>query len=150
MASRALALSTLLSTALWVSGASAQDAPPGVPVGLPPPPGMTRYGGPPPPVGPTRMASPIMVGIGSSLLVAGITSVVTGAVFFWIHRPDPYRVYVDASRGPDVAAILGGAIVALVGIPLIAIGAQQVPVGPPPLAYKLLPKPGPGGLTWVF
>lgn len=149
MASRSLALSVLLSSALWTANAAAQDEPPVVPVGLPPPPGVPRHGPPPPPAGPTRMWSPIMVGIGSGLVVTGVTSIVTGAVFFWIHRPDPYRVYIDASRGPDIAAIIGGGIVALIGIPIIAIGAHQVPAGPP--MARLIPKPGPGGtFAWTF
>lgn len=148
----ALPLVLVLSAALASGNALAQDEPPpGVPVGLPPPPGAAPLRqAPAGPQGPTTMFSPIMVGIGSSLVVGGVVSVVTGSVLFWLHGRDPLEMAASAARGPDLAAIISGGILVLIGVPLIAIGAQPVSAGPPPPMAKLLPKVGGSGLVWRF
>lgn len=153
MAFRAIAISVTLSTLLAASTAMAEDEPPIVPVGLPPPPGAPPRGGPPPPPQATTLFSPAMVGIGSALVVGGITTTVTGSVLFWLNGRNVYEMAVSAAHGPDTAAIISGGILVLIGIPLIAIGAQKVAVGPEPVARlvpTIAPSRGGAALTWRF
>lgn len=151
MASRSIVASLALSAALFSGNAVAQDEPPMVAVGLPRPAGAPR-GGPLPPPPPTTLRSPLMVGIGAALVVGGVSSMVSGSVLFWLNG----RNVVDAAlsvHGPDTAAIISGGILILIGIPLIAIGASRVPVGPEQVARfvpRVTPSRGGGALTWAF
>jgi hypothetical protein len=157
MARASMVAALALSTTLLGGQALAQDEP-SMAVGLPPPPGAPPRGGPVGPPPPTTIRSPTMVGIGSALVVGGVGSIVTGSVLFWVNGRNIVDAALDAAvHGPDTAAIISGGILVLIGIPLIAIGASRVPVGPEPIAKglsRLAPSVamtrGGGALTWTF
>jgi len=94
-----------------------------------------------------------MVIIGAVLIVGGAGFLTTGSVFFWLNGQKEYDV-LTSSHGPDTVSIIGGGAAILLGIPLVAIGAQKVggPASPP--QARGMPRIGGAGnrvtLTWAF
>lgn len=74
----------------------------------------------------TRMASPAMFGVGASLAGLGIISFIAGYAIY-NDAPDCASCPGKEKSGMGTGFMVGGAIGAIVGLPLAFIGARQVP-----------------------
>jgi hypothetical protein len=99
----------------------------------------------------TRMASPVMFGIGAALGGLGLISFGTG-YFVYKDAPDCNDCPGSEKQGLGTGFMVGGIAGLVVGLPLAIIGARQVPDTPAwaramPMVFV---SPRGGALRWTF
>jgi hypothetical protein len=102
--------------------------------------------------GKTRMASPAMFGVGAILGGLGLISFVTGYALYK-DAPDCTSCPGSEKRGMGTGFMVGGAIGAVIGLPLVFIGARQVPDQPSWARFapqRVFISPRGGSLQWTF
>jgi hypothetical protein len=92
--------------------------------------------GPPPP--PTRHASSEMMAAGITMTAGGLVALFAGSIFLAASK-DKIDIYCDGPllcghkdqptmKGAGITMMIGGGVVAVVGIPLWIVGARRVPL----------------------
>lgn len=102
--------------------------------------------------GKTRMASPVMFGVGAALGGLGLISFITGYALYK-DAPDCTSCPGSEKVGMGTGFMVGGAIGVIVGLPLTFIGARQVPDEPSWARFapkRVFISPRGGSLQWAF